>query len=33
VLTMALDKGTWKIRQVNRAALEMPESSARRPII
>jgi hypothetical protein len=30
VLTMVLDNGTWKIRHVNRAALE---SSASQPII
>jgi hypothetical protein len=33
VLTMVLDNGTWKIRTVNRAALDMPESSPARPII
>jgi len=33
VLTMVLDNGTWKIRHVNRAAVEMPESSAARPTI
>ena len=33
VLTMALDNGVWKIRQVNRAALDGPESSPGRPTI
>jgi hypothetical protein len=33
VLTMALDNGVWKIRQVNRAALDGPESSPSRPTI
>jgi len=28
-----LDNGTWKIRHVNRAALDLPESSATRPVI
>lgn len=33
VLTMVLDNGTWKIRHVNRAALDLPESSPARPTI
>jgi hypothetical protein len=33
VLAMVLDNGTWKIRHVNRAALDAPESSAGQPII
>jgi hypothetical protein len=33
VLTMVLDNGTWKIRHVNRAALDVPESSPDRPTI
>jgi hypothetical protein len=33
VLTMVLDNGTWKIRHVNRAALDLPESSPSRPVI
>jgi hypothetical protein len=33
VLAMVLDNGTWKIRQVNRAALDLPESSPGRSII
>jgi hypothetical protein len=33
VLTMVLDNGTWKIRHVNRAALDAPESSTGQPII
>jgi hypothetical protein len=33
VLTMVLDNGIWKIRQVNRAALDMTESSPGRPMI
>jgi hypothetical protein len=33
VLTMVLDNGTWKIRNVNRAALDIPESSPARPVI
>jgi hypothetical protein len=33
VLTMVLDGGTWKIRHVNRAALDVPESSPSRPVI
>jgi hypothetical protein len=33
VLTMVLDNGTWKIRHVNRAALDLPESSPARPVI
>jgi hypothetical protein len=33
VLTMVLDNGTWKIRHVNRAALDAPESSAGQPVI
>jgi hypothetical protein len=28
-----LDNGTWKIRQVSRAALDLPESSPGRSII
>jgi hypothetical protein len=33
VLAMVLDNGTWKIRHVNRAALDVPESSTGQPII
>jgi len=33
VLAMVLDSGTWKIRHVNRAALDAAESSAGQPII
>jgi hypothetical protein len=33
VLAMVLDNGTWKIRQVSRAALDLPESSPGRSII
>jgi hypothetical protein len=33
VLTMELDNGRWKIRHVNRAALDARESSAGQPII
>ena len=33
VLAMVLDKGMWKIRHVNRAALGTAESSASQPII
>jgi hypothetical protein len=33
VLAMVLDNGTWKIRHVNRAALDIPESSPARPVI
>jgi hypothetical protein len=32
-LAMVLDNGTWKIRHVNRAALDASESSAGQPII
>jgi hypothetical protein len=33
VLAMVLANGTWKIRQVSRAALDLPESSPGRSII
>jgi hypothetical protein len=33
VLTMVLDNGTWKIRHVNRAALDAAESSSSRAVI
>jgi hypothetical protein len=33
VLAMVLDNGTWKIRHVNRAALDATESSPGQPII